>query len=443
MQEFDIGIIGAGTGGYRAAEILSSAKKSVVLFEKREVGGACLNRGCIPTKALVASAEMIEQLKSSERFGIKSTCEIDFPKIMARKERIVKMLTLGLKKKLSSMGVAVVSSEAFIKNENLIEASGEEYSVERIIIATGSRDSGLKGCEFDGENILSSNEILSLKEIPKSLAVIGAGVIGSEFSSVFSYFGSKVTLLEYFPKPFYSTKSNLIMNEGERILKKAGIDLKCSSTVESVDRENREVVLASGERFGYDKLLIATGRTPIVNEDAKRLGVKMTPKGFIETDVKKETSVKGVYAIGDCTEGPMLAHKAYYDAYTAASAILGECEQQMKWCDIPYSIFTLPSISHCGMTEETCIEEKVAYRKIESGYAENGRAATYEARQGGMTMLVGGDDRILGVTIIGKESDTLIHELLPLMHNNIPFTALKRTVHIHPTLSEIISEGVL
>ncbi|MGE3063944.1 MAG: NAD(P)/FAD-dependent oxidoreductase [bacterium] len=443
MQKFDVGIIGAGTGGYRAAELLSGRGKSVVIFEKSVVGGVCLNWGCIPTKAMVASAELLEEFKASEKFGIKSSFEVDFSKIMARKERIVKMLTMGLSKKLLSKGIKIVNKEAYIKDLSMILCGDEEYSVGNIIIATGSYDAGLRGIDFDNENILSSKEILSLKDLPKRLSVIGAGVIGSEFSSVFAFLGSKVTLMEYFPKPFYSTKSSIIMNEGEKILKKSGIDLRCSTTVSSVDKESREVILSTGERIQYDKLLVATGRKPVVNDDVKKLGIALTDKGFIETNEKKETNIKGVYAVGDCTDGPMLAHKAYYDSYIAACAILGEEEKQMDMCMIPYSIFIIPSISHCGKSEDMCVEERINFRKIESSYAENGRAAAYEARQGSFTMLIGEDDRILGATIVGRESDTLLHEIIPLMHNNIPYTALKRSVHIHPTLSEIIAEGVI
>lgn len=443
MQKFNVGIIGGGTGGYRAAEILSNRGKRVALFEKNSIGGVCLNWGCIPTKALVASAELAEEMKNSEKFGIKSSFEIDFSKIMARKERIVKMLTLGLQKKLVTMGITIVKGEAKITKKNVIECDGEEYEVENIIIATGSKDAGLKGFDFDSESILSSKDILSLKELPKNIVVIGAGVIGSEFSSVFAHLGSKVILLEYFPKPFFFTKSGIVMNEGEKILRKAGIDLRCSVTASSIDKEKKEILLSTGEKISYDKVLVATGRLPIVNEDSKNLGIELNEKNFIKTNEKKQTNIENIYAVGDCTEGPMLAHKAYYDAYIAASAILEESEEQMKWQNIPYSIFTIPSISHCGMSEETCVEEKINFRKIESSYAENGRAATYESRQGSFTMLIGENDRILGATIVGKESDTLIHEILPLMHNNIPFTALKRTVHIHPTLSEIISECVM
>ncbi len=442
MQKFDIAIIGGGTGGYRAAEILASHGKKVVLFEKSNIGGVCLNCGCIPTKALIASAEVIEQMKTSEKFGIKSSHEIDFSKIMARKEKIVKMLTLGLQKKLAKMGISIINKEAFIKGENLIISDNEEYSVENIIIATGSVDAGLRGIDFDGEDVLSSKDILSLNEVPQRLLVIGAGVIGSEFSTVFSYMGSKVTLLEFLPKPFFSTRSSLIMNEGEKILKKSGIDLKTSSSVASIDKEKKMVILSDDSRLEYDKVLIATGRIPVVNSDAKNLGIEITDRGFIKTNNNKQTNIENIYALGDCTEGPMLAHKAYYDAYIASFHILGENEEQMKMCDVPYSIFTIPSISHCGLSEDMCIEQKINYRKIESSYAENGRAATYEARQGIFSMLIGENDRILGVTIIGKESDTLIHEIIPLIHNNIPYTALKRTIHIHPTLSEIIQEAL-
>jgi len=443
MQKFDIAIIGAGTGGYRAAEILAKENKRVVLFEKANVGGVCVNVGCIPTKALVASAELIEQFKTSEKFGVKSQSAIDFPKIMARKERIVKMLTMGLQKKLAGMGVTIVFKEAFMKSQNIIISDSEEYFAEKIIIGTGSRDSGLKNMDFDSNDILSSKDILSIKEVPAKLVVIGAGVIGSEFSSVFSYFGSKVTLLEYFPKPFYATQSSLIMNEGEKILKKSGVDLRCSSTVTSIDSDKKLVVLKDNTSFEYDKVLVATGRSPIVNKDAIELGIEINEKGFIKTNKFKQTNFENIYAVGDCTEGPMLAHKAYYDAYLASMHILGENEEQMKMCDIPYSIFTIPSISHCGLSEEMCVEQKINFRKIDSSYAENGRAATYESRQGIFTMLIGENDRIIGATVVGKESDTLIHEILPLMHNSIPYTALKRTVHIHPTLSEIISEAVL
>jgi len=443
MQKFDVAIIGAGSGGYRAAEILAKENKKVILFEKLDIGGVCLNWGCISTKALVASVELLEQLRMSERFGIKSSFEIDFSKIMARKEKIVKMLSLGLQKKLISMGITIIKSEAKMKSKNEISANNEEYYIEKIIIATGSIDAGLKEIDFDKDEILSSKDILSLKEIPKRITVIGAGVIGAEFSSIFAHLGSKVTLIEYFPKPFYTTQSSLIMNEGERILKKAGIDLKCSSTVVSIDKKNKKIMLSDNSSVEYDKVLVATGRKPIVNSDAKNIGIEITEKGFIKTDKNKKTNIENIYAVGDCTEGPMLAHKAYYDAYIASMHILGNKEEQMKMSDIPYSIFTLPSISHCKLTEDMCIEQKINYRKIESSYAENGRAATYEARQGIFSMLIGENNRIIGVTIIGKESDILIHEIIPLIHNNIPYTALKRSVHIHPTLSEIIWESIL
>lgn len=443
MKKYNVIIIGGGSGGYYAAEKIKEfeSSKSVLIIEKDKIGGVCLNYGCIPTKTFISTAEMIESLNVSEKFGIKTSFSLDFSKIFERKERVVKILQTGLYKKLLNLGIDIVFSTAHLKDNNIVETeNGEKFEFDNLIIATGSKDIPLPSVDFDGETILNSKDALSLQEIPKKLVIVGGGVIGCEFATYFSFFGSDVTVVEMFDTPLPATENSFIKESSKKILQKTGIKFLGSSKVVSVDKENKKVVLSSGENINFDKLIVAIGRKPVVGIEIENYDIKTDTKGFIITDRYKKTEVENLYATGDVTEGPMLAHKGYYDGLIAAKNICGIKSERIDYCFIPYSVFTIPPISHAGKSEDQLKCEGIEYKVLKSSYAENGRAAAYESRVGELRVYISKDDRILGVDIVGKDSDVIIHQLLPFVQNNIDYKILKETVFIHPTLSEIVSE---
>ncbi|MEO0288340.1 MAG: dihydrolipoyl dehydrogenase [candidate division WOR-3 bacterium] len=443
MKKYNVIIIGGGSGGYYAAEKIKDidCSKSVLLIEKDKIGGVCLNYGCIPTKTFISTAEMIENFNVSEKFGIKTSFSVDFPKVFERKEKIVKILQTGLYKKLLNLGIDIIFSTAHLKDCNIVETeNGEKFEFDNLIIATGSKDISLPFIEFDGETILNSKDALSLKEIPKKLVIIGGGVIGCEFATYFSLFGSEVSVVEMFDTPLPSTENSFVKESSKRILQKSGIKFLGSSKVVSVDKESKKIFLSSGESLDFDKLIVAIGRKPVVGVEVENYGIKTDTKGFIITDRYKKTDLENIYATGDVTQGPMLAHKGYYDGLIAAKNICGIKSERMDYCLIPYSVFTIPPISHSGKSEDQLKDEGIEYKILKSSYAENGRAATYESRIGELRVYISKDDRILGVDIVGKDSDVIIHQLLPFVQNNLDYKILKETVFIHPTLSEIVSE---
>uniref|UniRef100_A0A7C3J5W0 NAD(P)/FAD-dependent oxidoreductase n=1 Tax=candidate division WOR-3 bacterium TaxID=2052148 RepID=A0A7C3J5W0_UNCW3 len=443
MKNYDVIIVGGGSGGYYCAEKIKEfdPSKSVLIIEKDKIGGVCLNYGCIPTKSFISVAEIVENFKISEKFGIKSSYTLDFLKVFERKEKIVKILQSGLYKKLLNSGIDIIFSKAHLNSTSIVETeNGEKFQFKNLVIATGSEDTQIPFAPFDGENILNSKESLSLKEIPSKIVIVGGGVIGCEFATYFSIFGSDVTIVEMFDTPLPSTGNNFIKENAKKILQKNGIKFLGSTKVISVDKMNKNLSLSTGESLDFDKLIVAVGRKPVVGVEVEILGVEKDQKGFIKTDRFKRTNVENIFATGDVTEGPMLAHKGYYDGYIAAKNICGLKSERMDYCFIPYSVFTIPPMSHSGKSEDDLKNEGTLYKILKANYAENGRAATYEARSGEMRVYLSKEDKILGVDIFGKDSDIIIHQLLPLIQNGIDYKKLKETVFVHPTLSEIVTE---
>lgn len=442
-MHYDVIIIGAGSGGYKSAEILADAGKKVLLIEKEQnMGGVCLNWGCIPTKSYIAMCETIETVKNACKMGIdlKYEMNIDFSKVKSRKDRTVKLLTMGLKKTLTGKGIEILSAEAELVDGKII-AGDSEYTFDKLILATGSTDKGLQNACFDHEFILDSKDILSIEHVPEKLIIVGAGVIGVEMATVFSTAGSEVTIVEYLDSILPQSGNTLIKEESLKILKKSGVKCVTGTGVKEIDRDKKQVILDNGNIIEADAVLLSTGRMPVTFEWMKKAGIEMDGKGFIKTDSRCRTSGKGIFAVGDVAGEPMLAHKAYYDAKAASYEILGKGFDK-DYTNIPSSVFTLPPISVCGISEDAAKESVPGYRKYEAMYAVNGRAATYDARTGICSIITDEEGRLLGATIIGKESDVMIHELAVLIQNGLNIEHLHNTVHIHPTLSEIIEDAI-
>jgi len=443
LKKYDVIIIGGGGGGYYTAEKIKEFEnsKSVLLIEKESIGGVCLNIGCIPTKSFISTAELIENFKNSERFGIKSSFTPDYLKIFERKERIVKILQRGLYKRLLSKNIDIIFSKAHISSESVVETeNGEKFEFKNLVIATGSKDSQIPSLLFDGESVLNSKDVLSLKELPSSVVIVGGGVIGCEFATYLSIFGCKVTMVEIFDSPLSTLKNSFIKDNAKKILQKNGVKFIGGKSVLSFDSTNKRVILSDKEEIFCDKVIVSVGRKPFCDLELEKLGVLKDKNGFIITDKTKRTNNERVYATGDVTEGPMLAHKSYYDGLICAKNICGIKTERIDYTFIPYSIFTLPPISHSGKSEDELKSEDIEYKVLKASYAENGRAASYEARAGEVRVFLSNDDKILGADIIGKDSDILIHQLLPFIQNGIDFKLLKESIFIHPTMSEIISE---
>ncbi len=442
MKKYNIIIIGAGSAGYKSAEILADNGKTVLLIDKEQyVGGVCLNHGCIPTKSYIAVCETLENIHNSNKMGIdiEYRINLDFNKILNRKNKIVKLLTMGLKKTLEKKGIKILFGNASIIDNHNIKINDENYFGENIIIATGSVDKTLNDVKIENSFIFDSRGILQINYIPKNLCIIGAGVIGIEMAIVFANLGSNVTLIEYFDSVLPQIKDKFIQDEITKILKKNKIKILLSHNVQKIDSEKKEIIFSDTTSINADNVLLAIGRTPIIDESIKKVGIDINERGFIKTNDFNQTNIKNIYAIGDVIGEPMLAHKAYYDAKIASNHILGN-NIKKNYLNIPYSVFSIPPISHCGLTENEALEKGLDFTIIENNYASNGRAATFDARMGKIKLLIDKNKKILGVTIIGKDSDILIHELLPIIENNLRFDFIENTVHIHPTLSEIIGD---
>ncbi|MDE5869093.1 MAG: FAD-dependent oxidoreductase, partial [Muribaculaceae bacterium] len=354
----DLIIIGAGPGGYETAVEAAHRGKSVVIFNGGSLGGTCLNEGCIPTKCLCRDAEMVAQFKEADRFGIDDfTFSVDFAKIAARKSEVVAKLREGVAGLLKSAGVTVVDAMASFKDAKTVVANGEEYEADDIIIATGSVSKSLPIEGHDLDCVMDSTDILNIDYIPESLTIIGGGVIGMEFASIFSNLGSKVTVIEFMKQilpPFDSD----IAKRLKQTLSKRGIEIITGAAAKKIEQNGEEIKVVyeakgkESEVISTD-LLMAVGRAPRVDGlNLEAAGVEYSVKGIPVND-KMQTNVEHIYAIGDVNARMMLAHVASFQGLRALNAMAGK-EDNIRFDLIPSAVFTLPECGMAGMTEEEC-----------------------------------------------------------------------------------------
>lgn len=401
MNKTDLIIIGAGPGGYRAAEYAAKQGLKVVIFEAGEVGGTCLNVGCIPTKTYVHSATFAEAREH-----------------MAQ---VVPQLRQGVEGILSHPNITLVREKARFVDSHTVG----DYSADNIIIATGSETKWLpiEGVKTDSR-VVDSTGLLNLDTLPKRLCIIGAGVIGMEFASVFNRFGSEVTVIEYLKECLPALDSD-IAKRLRKVLEKRGITFKMKTAVENVADLDADVIL------------MATGRKPRVQADFANAGIEYDERQGVKVNEHFETNVKGIYAIGDCNARQMLAHAAEMQAVHVVNQILGKPDG-IRFDIMPAAIFTEPEAACVGPTEDQLKEQGIAYECRKSFWRANGKALAMGETEGMLKLFVSPDGQILGCHAFGAHAADIIQEVSVLMCKHTTITELADMVHIHPTLSEIL-----
>ncbi|OHE56340.1 MAG: dihydrolipoyl dehydrogenase [Thermodesulfovibrio sp. RBG_19FT_COMBO_41_18] len=445
-----LAILGAGPGGYVAAIKAAQLGAQVTVIEETEVGGTCLNWGCIPTKSLAASSEMLAKLRQSEDFGIELKGEIipNLSKIIERKNKIVNTQVKGIRGLFKSWGITLKEGRGVLQSPSEIEVtlkdgSKETTTADKIIIATGSRPSQIPAFPFDGDRIISSNDAINLTDIPKSLLIVGAGVIGCEFACIFKELGSEVSIIEMLPRAV-ATEDIEISEQLERELKKKKIKLYTNVKVEKVDVKDDGVHawLTDGKETVAEKTLVSIGRAFNSNGiGLERIGINKDIRGEIIVNEKMETNVPGIYAIGDVIGGLLLAHVASKEGITAAKNVMGG-DERIDYSVVPAGIFTSPEIGSVGLREHQAAEKGI---KVRTGHFQFRTLAKAHimGEISGFFKIVSEEttDRILGVHIIGPHASDLIHEAAIAIKKGLKTKDIAETIHAHPTLSEGLMEA--
>ena len=449
---YDVTIIGTGPGGYVCAIRAAQLGMKVAVIEKRATqGGTCLNIGCIPSKALLHASELYSESQHSfAKMGIVSVSHIDFPRMMAFKQEAIDGNTKGVDFLLKKNKVDVIRGTAKILGSGRIEVAGQIVESKHIVIATGSDVARLPGIAIDERWIVSSTGALELKEVPSTLTIIGAGVIGLELGSVYARLGSKVTVIEYLDRilPGMDQEAGKAF---QRILEKQGLVFKLSSKVTGASADAKTVSFTvesasggSSESMTTDVLLVAVGRIPYTEGlGCEEVGILRDGRGRITVDDHYKTSLADVYAIGDVIKGPMLAHKAEDEGVALAELLSGQAGH-VNYGIIPNVVYTSPEVASVGQTEEELKAAGTDYKAGKFLFLANGRAKTNQQTDGFVKILADGKtDRVLGCHIVGVQAGELIHEVAVLMEFGGSAEDLSRTCHAHPTLSEAVKEAAM
>ncbi len=409
--KYDLGIVGGGPAGYTAALHARKRGLSVVLFEKEQLGGVCLNKGCIPTKTILRSAELYEQLLSSENIGLSfSGAKVDFTKVIERKNQVTSKLRKGLELTLKNSGTIIINAEAKVLDKNTISANGETYTFEKIIVATGSEPGTFKGMEFDHKNILCSDDVLELTELPKSIVIVGSGAIGIEWARIFSAFQVDVTIIEL-AENLLPVADIEVSKRIERIFKTKKINIYKSVAVESIDYNGIcNVHLNNGETIRAEKVLVAVGRK-----------------------VPEYKKFDGVTYIGDVCKEIQLAHFASKQAIEIIDGI--KFDKSL----VPSVVYGEPEIAWVGKREQDL--EPESYKKSMLLVSALGKSHCDNSTDGFIKVL-SKDNKIIGAHIVSKEASALIQQVLIAMQNNITADKLKEVCFAHPTYSEGIFEAL-
>ena len=426
----DIIIIGSGPGGYRTAGYALQQGKQVVIIEKAEAGGTCLNSGCIPTKCLAHDADANAS---------------DFPAAAERKRNVMNQLRQGIEQLLSAPGITLVRGEATFKDARTVTVDGIDYEADDIIIATGSSSKMPPVEGIDNPRVITSTEALDFQTLPAEIVIIGAGVIGMEFASILSRFGAKVSVIEYLKECLPVIDKDIAKRVRKQMEKLQGVTFYMDSAVKAIN--DNEVVFVSNKNGNETRLecpgcpvLIATGRKPnIEGLNLEAAGVEYSPKGITVND-NMLTSVPHIYAIGDVTGRQMLAHAATFMGFRAVNAIVGKADR-IRFDIMPSAIFTYPEAAAVGLTEDQCKQQGIECRALKGYYRANGKALAIDEPEGMVKLVAGADGRILGCTSYGAHSADIVQEVTAYMNCNATVADIADSVHIHPTLSEILQDA--
>jgi dihydrolipoamide dehydrogenase len=449
VKKHDLIVIGAGPGGYVAAIRAAQLGLDVACIDSESaLGGTCVRVGCIPSKALLEASERYHDASHTLKdFGINvSGVELDLPKMLERKTKVVDALTGGVAFLFKKNKVTRYLGHGRIVGPGRVNVEGDapdELSAKHVLIATGSSVAPLRGVEFQGDRVGTSTEALSYTEVPKHLVVIGAGYIGLELGSVWNRLGSKVTVLEYLERILPGMDSD-VAEEAERIFTRQGIEFKLGSKVTGAKTEGDSVrVIIEGQPdLICDRVLVSVGRLPnTTGLGLDTVGIELDPRGRIPIDDHFRTYVEGFYAIGDVVRGPMLAHKAEEEGIACVEHIVTGYGH-VNYDAIPGVVYTHPEIASVGKTEDELKAQNVPYRKGVFPFLANGRARALGATEGRVKILAhSSTDRILGVHIIGAHAGDLIAEAVAAIEFGATSEDIARTSHAHPTLSEIVKEA--
>jgi dihydrolipoamide dehydrogenase len=443
---FDIVILGAGSGGYAAALRAAELDLSVALIDKAELGGTCLHRGCIPTKALLHAAELADQTRESEQFGIKADLiGVDMAGVNSYKDGVVGRLYKGLQGLLKQPNITLVQGAGKLVSRDTVEVDGQRYTGRNVILATGSYSRSLPGLEVDGTRVLTSEHALKLDRVPSSAIVLGGGVIGVEFASVWKSFGADVTILEALPR-LVAAEDEEISKAVERAFRKRKINFKVGKPFEKVEHTENGVkaYLAGGETVEAEILLVAVGRGPTTKDlGFEQQGITLD-RGFVITNERLHTGVGNIYAVGDIVPGLQLAHRGFQQGIFVAEEIAGRNPAVIDENGIPRVTYSDPEVASVGLTEAKAKEQYGADQVSTYNYNLGGNGKSQILKTQGFVKLVRvNDGPVVGVHMVGARMGELVGEA-QLIYNWEAFPEeVAQLVHAHPTQNEALGEAFL
>ncbi|MBI2303960.1 MAG: dihydrolipoyl dehydrogenase [Chloroflexi bacterium] len=446
--EYDIVIVGGGPGGYVSAIRASQLGAKVALVEKDRLGGTCLNRGCIPTKALVRSVEALQEAKKAHEFGVETgEVSLNFPQVMARKQQVVDSLVTGIEQLVAGRKIELYKGTGRLTSPRSLTVNGQEVSGRNVILATGSVPARIPIPGLDLPGVVTSDELLEVKEVPESLAIIGGGIIGMEFACIFRALGCQVTVIEMLPMILPPVDEE-IARRFTQMARQQGIQIHTGATVTQVREWEGmlEVVFntAQGEMTApAEMVLVSVGRTPYTQGlGLEETGIAMNRRAIAANEAM-ETNLEGVYAIGDVIGGIMLAHVASYEGEVAVDNALGH-RRTVDYGVVPNCVFTSPEIAAVGMTEKEIKDKDIPYKVSRFPFSALGRAQVLGETVGLVkTICQEGTGKVLGVHIMGPRATDLIAEGAAVMHHSGTARDIAHTIHAHPTLPEAMMEAAL
>ncbi len=455
-KKYDFIVIGGGPGGYVSAIRAAQNGLKTAIIEKENLGGVCLNWGCIPSKVLLYAAEIWDAIKRADHYGIELGCEPkwNLEKLRAKKDEVVKRLVGGVKILLEKNGADIITGTARFETAETLSVTDKNnnriiIAFDKAVIATGSDPFTIPGIEIDGERIITSKEALKVESIPQKFGIMGGSFIGCEMADVYYALGSEVTIIEMLPT-LMATADEDISSTIARAMKKKKVKLKLSTKVLSAEMSDKGVELiveninGDTEKLFFNKVLSAIGMKPNSNNlGLEKISVEMDERGYIKVDNHLRTSVKNIFAIGDVIGGPLLAHKASHEGIIAADFAAGK-PAAADFGFVPYAVFTDPEISSIGMTEQEAKRRGIKYKVGKFPYRASGKAIGMEKIDGFVKIISDEKtDDLLGMHIIGPHASDLIGEATAVMGFNGTSEDIASLIHIHPTLTEAIGEAAM
>ncbi len=448
-MKFDLAVLGGGPGGYVGAIRAAKLGLKVVVIEKDSLGGVCLNCGCIPTKALYHVAHTMDEIEKASIFGIEvNKPKLDFSKAMARKDDVIEMQRRGLAFHFKKNGIELIKGEGRLSSKTTLTvkiSGGKDVVVnaDNIMISTGSSANNVPPFDLSQQGIMENTGILSLKKLPKSLLVVGGGVVGSEFANIFASFGTKVTIVELLPR-ILATEDEDVSKVIYKSLRKKDVDIFTSTKVEESNKEGSsfKLKLSGGEKLEVEKVLVSVGRGPnsagIGLEDA---GIVTDEKGYIKTDSKLRTNIANIYAVGDIIGGLQLAHVASEEGKIVAEIISGK-DKVMDYSVVPWAVFTSPEIGTVGLNAVQAKEKGYPVRVGNFPFSNSGKAFITGETEGFINIVTDKETgEILGAQMVGPRASDLVQEVAVAMKGEMLVDDLSTTIHSHPTLSEVVMEA--